>query len=195
MNSLDDVINSAKSCTNCAAHLPLGPKPIFSLHPQAKILIIGQAPGIKVHNTGIPWNDNSGDKLRSWLNLPRETFYQPHLISIMPMGFCYPGVNKNGGDNPPRPECAPLWHHKLRAFLPEIKLTLLVGSYSQKYYLKKRRKETMWQTVYSWREYLPEFFLLPHPSWRSTALINKNAWFTNELIPELQQLVYKILFG
>lgn len=157
----------------------------------APLLIIGQAPGTRVHETGIPWNDASGDRLRDWLQMDRDAFYDAARVAIMPMGFCYPGVDtsasgKKGGDAPPRPECAPLWHPRLRPQFRAVTLTLLVGNYAQKHYLGTRMKRTMTDTVRSFREYLPDgYFPLPHPSWRNTAWIRKNPWFEDDVLPNL----------
>ena len=140
--SLRALLKDVRACTHCADHLPLGPRPVLRVAKTATVLIVGQAPGTRVHETGIPWNDRSGDRLRDWLGVGKETFYDETRIAIMPMGFCYPGVDKNGGDAPPRPECAPLWHGRLHAHLPNIKLTLLIGMYAQAYYLGHRRKRT-----------------------------------------------------
>lgn len=190
MNAKQDfgqALADVAACDHCADHLPLGPRPVVRMEASARLLIIGQAPGTKVHETGIPWNDPSGDRLRDWLMLDRDVFYDASKIAIMPMGFCYPGRDPKGGDNPPRPECAPLWHDLLRAFLPEIRLTLLVGSYAQKYYLGRDRAKTMTETVRDFarhrdRGYLP----LPHPSWRTTAWLKKNPWFAEEVLPVLR---------
>lgn len=171
----------------CAEHLPLGPRPVLRIAPSATLLIIGQAPGTKVHESGIPWNDRSGDRLRAWLAVDKDTFYDESQIAIMPMGFCYPGVDKNGGDAPPRPECAPLWHERLLDHLPNIKLTLLIGMYAQAHYLGTRRKRTMTETVEAWREYIDEGYLpLPHPSWRNTGWLKKNPWFEADVLPVLR---------
>lgn len=157
------------------------------INPKATILIIGQAPGTKVHETGVPWNDPSGDRLRTWMAIDREMFYDDGRIAIMPMGFCYPGRATAGGDNPPRPECAPLWHDRLRAFLPHITLTLLVGRYAQKHYLGKSGGKTMTETVRNHAKFTPHGFLpLPHPSWRTTAWQRKNPWFDTEVLPVLR---------
>ena len=152
----------------------------------ARLLIIGQAPGTKVHETGVPWNDPSGDRLREWLAMDRDTFYDEGRIAIMPMGFCYPGRNPKGGDNPPRPECAPAWHAKLLDHLTNVRLTLLVGTYAQARYLDTRRTRTMTETVRAWPEYGPEFLPLPHPSWRTTGWLKRNPWFETELLPDLR---------
>ncbi|WP_259781942.1 uracil-DNA glycosylase family protein [Aestuariispira ectoiniformans] len=190
----DKTLGQVAACDHCAAHLPLGPRPVVRMEATARLMIIGQAPGTKVHETGIPWNDPSGDRLREWLQLDRDVFYDASKIAIMPMGFCYPGRNPKGGDNPPRPECAPLWHDTLRAFLPEIQLTLLVGSYAQKYYLGKDMGRTMTETVRDFRRYRETGFLpLPHPSWRTTAWLKKNPWFAEEVLPVLRADVKKLL--
>mgnify|MGYP000263800103 CR=1 FL=1 len=182
-----------RSCANCIADLPLGPRPVIQISKSAKILIIGQAPGTKVHETGVPWNDPSGDRLREWMSLDKPTFYDKNSIAIMPMGFCYPGRLEKGGDAPPRPECAPLWHERILAELTNIEVTLLVGQYAQKYYLKKQRKKTLTETVRAWQEYQPNFFVTPHPSWRSAIWLKKNPWFEEDLVPRLKQRVAAIL--
>lgn len=156
--------------------------------PGARLLIIGQAPGTKVHESGIPWNDASGDRLREWLAVDRDTFYDPAKVAIMPMGFCYPGRDPKGGDMPPRPECAPLWHDRLLEFLPNIELTLLVGGYAQARYLANAKARTMTETVRAFRTHLSAGYLpTPHPSWRTGAWQKKNTWFDAELLPELRQ--------
>jgi len=159
----------------------------------AKILIIGQAPGTKVHASGVPWDDPSGDRLREWMAVDSDVFYDDSRIAIMPMGFCYPGRLARGGDAPPRPECAPAWHERLRAALPAVELTLLVGSYAQNSYLAARRHKTMTETVRHWKDYLPEFIPTPHPSWRTTFWLKKNPWFEDEVLPELRQRAVRLL--
>ncbi|WP_290998017.1 uracil-DNA glycosylase family protein [Ferrovibrio sp.] len=177
------------ACRHCEANLPLGPRPVVRVAPTARLLIIGQAPGTRVHETGIPWNDRSGDRLRQWLGIEREAFYDSGRIAIMPMGFCYPGVDARGGDKPPRPECAPLWHRRLLAQLPDIRLTLLVGAYAQARYLGKRRGASLTETVQRFAEYGPDFLPLPHPSWRTTAWEKRNPWFGEGLLPALRQRI------
>jgi uracil-DNA glycosylase len=184
-----ELLRQVRACRLCAEHLPLGPRPVLRMAASARLLIVGQAPGTKVHESGIPWNDRSGDRLRQWLAMDLDTFYDESRIAIMPMGFCYPGVDNNGGDRPPRPECAPAWHQRLRAHLPDIGVTLLVGSYAQAHYLGARRKATMTETVRAWRDYGPEFVPLPHPSWRNTGWLKRNPWFETELIPALRRQV------
>lgn len=183
-----------RACTVCAAHLPLGPRPILRASPSCRLLIVGQAPGTKVHETGIPWNDRSGDRLREWLELDRDTFYDETRIAIVPTGFCYPGRDPKGGDLPPRPECAPLWHPVLLPRLTEVRLTLAVGIHAQAALLKNRRRTGMTETVAAWRDTLPGGLIpLPHPSWRTTAWQRKNPWFDAELLPELRKRVRQVL--
>jgi uracil-DNA glycosylase len=189
---LDRLLREVRACTVCAAHLPFPPRPVLRAAHTARLLIVGQAPGTKVQQTGIPWNDPSGDRLRRWLNLSPEEFYDERLIAIIPTGFCYPGRGK-GGDLPPRPECAPLWHPKLRAALPDIQLTLLIGSYAQAYYLGDRAKDSLSETVTAWRTYQPEFLPLPHPSPRNIRWFKAHPWFEAEVVPELQRRVAKLL--
>ncbi len=190
---LEEVLRRARACRVCAADLPLGPRPVLRARAGARLLIVGQAPGTRVHETGIPWNDPSGERLRDWLAVDRATFYDENRIAIVPMGFCYPGRNPRGGDNPPRPECAPLWHGPLLAALPGIELTLLVGQYAQGHYLGKRRRATLTETVRAWADYGPGFLPLPHPSWRNTAWLKRNPWFGAELLPELRARVRALL--
>ena len=187
--SLQRLLAEVRTCTVCVNHLPLGPRPTLRAHSSAKILIVGQASGTKVHATGIPWNDPSGDRLRDWLAVTRDDFYDETKVAILPMGLCYPGRLPRGGDAPPRPECAPLWHARVRAQLQNIRLTLLVGSYAQAYYLKDRRGATMTETVRNWRAFAPDIIPTPHASWRTTAWQKKNDWFDRELLPELRARV------
>lgn len=189
----EKLLAEARACALCAGSLPLGPRPVLRLSPTVRLLIVGQAPGTKVHATGIPWNDPSGDRLRAWLAMDRETFYDETRIGILPTGLCYPGRLPQGGDAPPRPECAPTWHPPLRAALPKVKLTLLVGSYAQAYYLGARRRATLADTVAARSDYLPDFFPLPHPSWRTLSWAKRHPWFEQEVIPELRRRVGAIL--
>lgn len=182
-----------RACRLCEDALPLGPHPVVKGKQTAKLLIIGQAPGTRVHETGIPWNDRSGNQLREWLAVDNETFYDEARIAIMPMGFCYPGVDPRGGDNPPRPECAEAWHETLLAHLESVELTLLVGMYAQARYLGKDKKRTLTATVAAWREYEPKFLPLPHPSWRNLHWRRKNPWFETDIIPELRTRVHALL--
>lgn len=195
VSRLDALLTEVRGCTLCAVDLPLGPRPVVRLARSARLLIVGQAPGTKVHETGLPWNDRSGDVLRGWLAMTRDDFYNASRIAIMPMGFCYPGVKRKngssgGGDNPPRPECAPRWHARLLAQLPHIQLTLLVGQYAQAHYLGAHRGHTMTETVRHFRDYLPEgYFPLPHPSWRNIGWQKKQPWFAAEVLPALRAAV------
>jgi uracil-DNA glycosylase len=184
--AFDATVDAARACRVCAPYLPLGPRPTFRASPTARLLIIGQAPGTKVHETGIPWNDRSGDRLRGWLAMEREAFYDGTRIAILPVGLCYPGRLPNGGDAPPRPECAPLWHARLTALMPAIRLTLLVGSYAQALVLGRG---AMTARVQDFRSHMPRHFGLPHPSWRTTAWERRNPWFTAEVLPALREAV------
>ncbi|MDF2180333.1 uracil-DNA glycosylase family protein [Aliiglaciecola sp. CAU 1673] len=184
------ILEEIRSCRLCEAHLPLGANPVVRASQQARLMVIGQAPGTKVHKTSVPWNDPSGDRLREWLGVDRETFYDHTRIAIMPMGFCYPGKGKSG-DLPPRKECAPTWHQRLLASMPNIKLTLLIGQYAQAYYLQDRRSLT--QRVQHWQDYLPEYLVLPHPSPRNNLWLRKHPWFEEEVIPALKSKVLEIL--
>ena len=186
--SLSRVSAEARACKLCAGTLPFAPRPVFLVGRRARLLIVGQAPGRRVHETGIPWNDPSGDVLREWLGLDRARFYDTSRIAIVPTGLCYPGTVE-GADLPPCRECAPQWQPRFRAALPEVRLTLLVGSYAQAYYLKKGRKRGVAETVRAFRDYLPEFFVLPHPSWRNKAWLKNNPWFAGEVIPALRRRV------
>jgi uracil-DNA glycosylase len=193
MSGLAKLLGEARACEHCAAHLPLGPRPVLRAAASARLLIVGQAPGTKVHESGVPWNDASGERLRDWLAITPEAFYDERRVAIVPMGFCYPGVNPRGGDNPPRPECAPLWHPPLLATLGKIKLTLLVGSYAQAHYLGKTRGKTLTETVRNWRDYGPKFLPTPHPSWRTVSWQKKNPWYDTELLPELRARVAALM--
>ena len=190
---LRSLLAEVRACRLCEAHLPLGPRPVVTAKPRARLLIVGQAPGTRVHETGIPWNDRSGDRLREWMGVDRAAFYESPLIAVMPMGFCYPGRFPRGGDRPPRPECAPAWHGRLRAAMPGIELTLLVGSYAQAYYLADRKRATLTETVRAWRSFFPELLPTPHPSWRATGWLKKNPWFERDLLPDLRRRVARIL--
>ena len=185
---LDNLLTEVRACEVCAEHLPFTPKPILRAATSARIMIVGQAPGRRVQETGIPWNDPSGDRLRDWMQVSRETFYDESRIAIIPSGFCYPGTGKSG-DLPPRPECSPLWHPRLRAALPDVRLTLLIGSYAQAYYLGERRSKTLTETVRHYLEYLPEFLPLPHPSPRNQIWLKRNPWFAEEVLPLLREKI------
>ncbi len=190
---LDTLFTEIRGCTLCAPHLPLGPRPTLRGRSTARLLIISQAPGTKVHETGLSFNDRSGDRLRDWLGIDRETFYDEKRVAVLPMGMCYPGRFAKGGDRPPRPECAPLWHERILAVLPRLELTLLVGSYAIDYYLADKTKRTMRETVAAYEEYLPRFLVLPHPSWRTMNFERDNPWFAKRLLPETKRLVKALL--
>jgi uracil-DNA glycosylase len=188
------LLAEVRACRICEAHLPNPPRPVLRASPTASVLIVGQAPGRRVHESGIPWNDPSGELLREWLGVERDVFYDERRIAIIPAGLCYP-VTGESGDLPPRAECAPHWHPRLRAHLPAIRLTLLIGSYAQDYYLGSRRKKTLAETVRARDEYLPEFFPLPHPSPRNRLWMKKNAWFEREALPQLRRRFRACLRG
>jgi uracil-DNA glycosylase len=186
--SLDALLSEVRACRACEAHLPLGARPIVRAGIASRILIVGQAPSASVHASGIPWDDASGERLRGWLGIDPDTFHDQSLISIIPMGFCYPGRG-GGGDNPPRRECAPMWQARLLKQLPNIELTLLIGQYAQRHYLGKRAKPSLTETVKSWRDYAPDIIPLPHPSPRNTAWFKYHPWFENEVLPMLRERV------
>lgn len=191
---LTELLGDIQQCQLCAEHLSLGPRPVVSAHQQARLLIIGQAPGTRVHASGVPWDDPSGERLRQWLDLSSEAFYDTSKVAIMPMGFCYPGKGKSG-DLPPRKECAPQWHDALLAQLPNIELTLLIGQYAQKYYLADEHKN-LTERVKHWREQLvadSRRLALPHPSPRNRHWLKNNPWFEQELVPHLQRKVRQLI--
>lgn len=184
-----EATEAVRRCTLCAEHLPLGPRPVLRGSEAARLLIVGQAPGTKVHASGVPWDDRSGLVLRDWLGITPDVFYDEARVAILPTGLCYPGVLPQGGDAPPRPECAPRWHFLLRPLLAQVRLTLLVGGYAQKFYLRDRMAETLTDTVRDFRLYLPDYFPLPHPSWRSQVWQKRNPWFAQDLLPLLRTMV------
>lgn len=181
---MSDLHRAIAACRICAEHLPHEPRPVVQFSPGARIVIIGQAPGAKVHASGIPWDDDSGDRLRAWTGLSPSTFYDPAKVALVPMGFCYPG-KASGGDKPPRPECAPQWHGQVLATLPQDRLTLLVGTYAQAHYLPETRKLSLTERVRRHAEFAP-YFPLPHPAWRSAIWMKKNPWFEAEVLPQLR---------
>lgn len=184
---LKTIFSKIQDCQVCH-DLPCGIRPVVQGSETAKIAIIGQAPGIKVHNSGVPWDDASGNRLREWLGLSNEQFYDKGLVSIVPMGFCYPGKGKSG-DLPPRKECAPQWHNLLLSQMNSIKLTLLIGSYSQRYYLPKVKHKTLQFRVKNWRLFYPDFICLPHPSPRNISWFKNNPWFEQEALTEMKKIV------
>lgn len=188
VSGLDRILADARACTLCAPHLPKGPRPVVAADVSARILIIGQAPGTRVHATGIPWNDPSGDRLREWMGLDKATFYDTSCVAIVPMGFCYPGKGKSG-DLPPRPECAPAWHEPIIGRLPDISLTLLLSRWALQYYLGTRMGRNVTETVRAWRDFAPSCFPLPHPSPRNNLWLRRNPWFEQDVVPAMKQAV------
>ena len=186
--SLDGLLGSVRNCRVCEADLPLGPRPVLQVGSTARILMVGQAPGVRVHNSEIPWDDPSGERLRRWTGVSNESFYDAAQVAIIPMGLCYPGRGQ-GGDLPPRRECAELWLDLLLARLPEIELTLLIGLNAQRHFLGRRRKASLTETVKAWREFAPDCFPLPHPSARNTPWFQRNPWFEDDLLPALRRRV------
>lgn len=193
--SLDRLLDEIAACRACADVLPHAPRPVAWVFPETRLLICGQAPGRLVHETGRPFNDPSGDRLRSWLGIDYETFYADRRIGVAAMAFCFPGTDPRGGDYPPPPRCAALWRKRLLAELPNVELTLLVGSYAQAWALGGRAKGSMTETVKAWRDYLPKVIPLPHPSWRNTAWLKRNPWFEAEVAPYLRGRVQAMLRG
>ncbi len=186
-----ELLEQVRGCTLCASHIP-SPNPVVQVHPEAKILIAGQAPGLKVQESGIPFNDASGDRLRQWMGVSNEIFYDPQTIAILPMGFCYPGRGRSG-DLPPRPECAETWRGLLLKQLPNIQLSLLIGQYAQRWHLGENHSQTVTETVKAWQNYAPEIFPLPHPSPRNNRWLKQNPWFAQILVPRLQQQIKAVL--
>ncbi len=184
MSLLDEV----KSCQHCVSSLPLPPRPVLNFSTASKVLVVGQAPGIIVHNTGIPWNDKSGERLRDWLGVSPEEFYDVKKFAIVPMGFCYPGKGKSG-DLPPRKECSQLWMKRILNKLEKVQLTLLIGQYAQQYFLHDKRKKTLTDTVKNWEEYWPKYVVLPHPSPRNNIWLKKNPWFEDMVIPKIKNKI------
>ena len=185
---MDSLLSEIRACTVCAPFLAAGPRPIVQFSATSRIVIIGQAPGTRVHESGVPWDDASGERLREWTGLAPTDFYDPAKVALVPMGFCYPGTGASG-DLPPRPECAPLWHDRVLAILPDDRLTLLVGSYAQERYLPEARRVSLTERVRRFANVGPRFFPLPHPSWRSTGWMKKAPWFEADVLPELKRLV------
>jgi uracil-DNA glycosylase len=185
----DRLIDEIRACVLCAPFLPLGPRPVVRGRPSARLLVVSQAPGRQAHRSGLSFDDRSGDRLRAWLGLDRAVFWDEGRVAVMPIGFCYPGRAPGGGDRPPRPECAPRWHARLRAAFPAIRLTLLVGGYAIRHYLPSARGRPLSAVVAAWREMPPDIFALPHPSWRAALWMRANPWFEAELLPELRRRV------
>ena len=190
--SLSTMLKEVRGCDICAAALPHGARPVLQAGPKARILIAGQAPGRKVHESGILFDDPSGDRLRDWLQVDREIFYDPDKLAILPMGFCYPGTGKSG-DLPPRPECAPQWRRPLLDLLPNIELTLVVGQYAQAHHLPDNPHKNLTETVCAWRDFWPQALPMPHPSPRNNIWMRKNPWFQDDVLPALRKAVHKLL--
>ncbi|WP_420561343.1 uracil-DNA glycosylase family protein [Tepidicaulis sp.] len=197
--SLDGLLTQIRACRLCAEDplkgkpLPHEPRPVIRAAKSARICVAGQAPGTRVHATGIPFNDPSGDRLREWMGVDRDTFYDESRIAIVPMGFCFPGLDDKGGDLPPRKECAPAWRAQVFEHLPNLELVLLIGQYAQTWHLGKARKKSMTDTVLHWRDYGPTYLPLPHPSWRNNVWLKKNLWFEEEVFPHLRGEVARLL--
>lgn len=189
---LETLLNDVRACRACASNLPLGPRPVLRASATARILIVGQAPGLRVHTSGTPWDDLSGERLRAWMGVDKEIFYDAARIAIIPMGYCYPGRGK-GGDLPPRRECAQLWLDQLLARMPQIELTLLIGQYAQRHFLGQRRKASLTDTVSAWPEYAPQYIPLPHPSPRNQPWFKRHPWFEQQLIPVLRTRIDALL--
>jgi len=198
MTKLDRLTADIRACRLCVESplktpLPHEPRPVLRVSPTARICIAGQAPGTRVHASGMPFTDPSGDRLRDWMGVTPDEFYDAARIAIVPMGFCFPGLNAKGGDLPPRRECAETWHEPLFKHLPQLELILLVGQYAQAWHLGRTRKVSLTETVAAWREYQPRFIPLPHPSWRNNAWIKKNPWFEEDLLPVLKRDVRRLI--
>ena len=191
-HTLESLLSAVRACRVCEAHLPWGPRPVLQAAATARILIVGQAPGARVHRTGVPWDDPSGERLRDWMGVSTDVFHDDSRVAIIPMGYCYPGRG-NGGDLPPRPECAQLWLQPLLTKLPLIELTLLVGQHAQRHFLGKRRKESLAETMKAWAEYGPRYIPLPHPSPRNTPWLQRNPEFERHLLPELRRRIQSAL--
>jgi uracil-DNA glycosylase len=191
--SLDSVLAEIRACRACADELPHEPRPVVRVSSGTRLLICGQAPGRRVHESGLPFDDPSGERLRDWMGIDRETFYGHPAIGVAAMAFCFPGTDPAGGDYPPPKRCAALWRPRLMAALPKMELTLLVGFHAQAWALGPRRKGSMTETVRAWRDYLPAFLPLPHPSWRNTGWLKKNPWFDAEVAPYLRATVARLL--
>ncbi len=189
---MESLLAAVRNCRACAAHLPLGPRPVLQAAETSRILIVGQAPGMRVHTTGIPWDDASGERLRGWMGVGKDIFYDESRIAIIPMGYCYPGRGSSG-DLPPRRECAELWLTQLLAKLPQIEMTLLIGQHAQRHFLGSRRKSSLAETTKAWREYAPQYIALPHPSPRNAPWLQRNSGFEQELLPELRMRLGALL--
>ena len=190
--TLATLLSQVRACRACEGRLPHAPNPILRAHAAARILVVGHAPGLQAHVSGTPWDDASGDRLRTWMGLDRPAFYDETRIAIVSMGYCYPGRGR-GGDLPPRPECAALWLDRLLRGMPRIETTLLIGLHAQRHFLGRRRKPSLTTTVLAWREFAPRYVPLPHPSARNTPWFHRNRWFEHELLPGLRATVARLM--
>lgn len=191
-NVFSNLVSEVRACNICEEHLPLGPRPVLQIHSNARILIAGQAPGNKVHQSGIPFDDASGDRLREWMGISKEVFYDATRIAILPMGFCFPGTGKSG-DRPPRKECAPAWRDRLLAHMPDIEFTLVIGQYAQTWHMQSEIKSSVKDNVLAWKLCWPALLPLPHPSPRNNIWLKQNSWFTEEVLPALKERVQLVL--
>jgi uracil-DNA glycosylase len=200
ISELHEKIESCRVCVErpIGAPLPHEPRPVAVLSSKAKLMIIGQAPGTRVHASGKPFTDPSGDRLRDWMGIDDKIFYDPDKLAIAPMGFCFPGLDSKGGDLPPRKECSPLWQQQVLDAMPQVELILLIGMYAQKFHMKENAAKTLTETVKNWRSVyheskMPKLLPLPHPSWRNSGWIKKNEWFSTDLLPELRKEVSRLV--
>jgi uracil-DNA glycosylase len=197
--SVEQIVGDIAKCRICVetpgrrGPLPHEPRPVIRGKASARLCIAGQAPGTRVHASGMPFTDPSGDRLRDWMGLTAETFYDDSKLAIVPMGFCFPGLDAKGGDLPPRPECAKAWHGRVFESLENLELILLIGGYSQKYHLGMKAKATLTETVRAWEDYMPRYLPLPHPSWRNTGWLKKNPWFEQNVLPVLKREVSRLV--
>jgi uracil-DNA glycosylase len=186
---LNRAVDEARACERCALSLPNDPRPVFRASVTARLLIVGPPPGIESHRTGVPYNDPAGDRLRAWLGIDRHAFYDEKRVAVLPVGLCFPGHASSGNLQPPRAECAPAWHPRLRALMPYVEMTVLAGGAAQTFFLGDRAKPTMTQMITAWRDYQPDFFPIPNPAWRAARWLGRNPWFVSDVVPELQRRV------
>jgi len=191
-DALAVLLAEIRACRICEAHLPLGPRPVVAAMASARVLIAGQAPGTRVHESGVPWNDASGERLREWLDIDRAEFYDPSRVAIVPQGFCYPG-KAGGGDLPPRPECTATWHDRLLALLPNVEMVVAAGRYAQDFHLRGRAKKNLTETVRAWQDYAPAVVPVPHPSWHNNRWLKLNGWFEAETLPYLRRQIRRLV--
>ncbi|MCG8440601.1 MAG: uracil-DNA glycosylase family protein [Caulobacterales bacterium] len=193
--ALRALVAEIRACRVCAEHLPHPPRPVVRLHPGARVAVVGQAPGVRVHEVGAPFVDPSGERLRDWMGIGEAVFYDPEKVAVAPVGFCFPGLNAKGGDLPPRRECAPLWQERVFALSPNVRLIVLAGAHAQKHHLGRAARGGLTGTVRAWRDFAPKYLPIPHPSWRNNGWIKKHPWFETELLPDLKARVAAALAG